>query len=433
MLSLAPWLFVGGKGGVGKTTTAAALAVEMAEAGERVLVISVDPAHSLGDALGMKLGPEPVVVPIAGGGRLEAMEVDAEHEWQRFLGSRRAALLRLVERGTYLDEGDVAGFVDLALPGMDELAALLRLLELTSRQVGRLVIDTAPTGHTLRLLELPELAREWLGALEAMEEKHQAVAGALTGLVPRDDVTRLLEELDRDLASLHALLRDPVRTRFLLVSTAEPVVLAETRRLQDELERLGISLAGVVVNRAERVPDGVGGGNMVFVPPLEEPPVGVRGLSRYAKALRDTAPVPADVVSSTAPMRLSDPFVPPPGRTLHLVGGKGGVGKTTAACALAVSLAAEGGRSVLLLGADPAGSLGDVLGFAVDDQPREVPGVPALEVRELDAAATWEAFRTEFRAESRRLFEGLLGGVSASADRRVVERLIDLAPRGSTS
>jgi arsenite/tail-anchored protein-transporting ATPase len=421
------WTLVGGKGGVGKTTTAAALGVELAEAGERVLVISLDPAHSLGDALGVALGAEPTPVPGVPG--LEALEVDAEHERRRFLETNRGALLRLIERGTYLDESDVSGFVDLAVPGMDELAALLWLLELVGRDDRRVVLDTAPTGHTLRLLELPSLASGWLRALEAMEEKHQAVAGALTGLVAVDEVSELLGSLDHDLKALQALLHDPGRTRFVLVSTAEPVVLAETRRYQDALEAAGIALGGIVVNHEGARP-GAAGGGMLFVPPLADPPQGVSGLRGFALAAgRQVEPVRAENGAGGG-LRPGPGFSPPLDRTLYLVGGKGGVGKSTAACALAVRLARSGRGRVLLLGTDPAGSLGDVLGLEVSGAGTAVEGVAGLEVRELNAPAVWESFREEYRTEAERVFAGLLGGVSATADMRVVERLVDLAPPG---
>jgi arsenite/tail-anchored protein-transporting ATPase len=164
---------VGGKGGVGKTTVAAALAVELADAGEQVLVISVDPAHSLGDALEVELGPEPrSVVELPD---LRAMEVDAGYERERFLQKHGDDLAKLIERGTYLDVADVAEVTNLTVPGMDELAAMLRLAVLATDFAGHVVVDTAPTGHTLRLLELPRIALNWLGALEAMQAKHVAV------------------------------------------------------------------------------------------------------------------------------------------------------------------------------------------------------------------------------------------------------------------
>jgi arsenite/tail-anchored protein-transporting ATPase len=422
------WTLVGGKGGVGKTTTAAALAVEMAEAGEQVLILSVDPAHSLGDALGQNLGPEPV--PVVGVPGLQAMEVSAEHERERFLASNRGHLLRLIERGTYLDEADAAGFVDLALPGMDELAALLRLLVLVHEPARRVVLDTAPTGHTLRLLELPTLARGWLEALQAMEEKHQAVSGALTGSVRLDDVSEMLSTFDRELAELEALLRDPDRTRFLLVSTAEPVVLAETERYRESLQRLGISLAGRLANRAPGPETGWTAEGTILVPPIERDLRGVPGLRCFAQAasLHSTTTITSD--RAFGRLRVGSRFVPPCGHTVYLVGGKGGVGKSTVAAGLAIHVAGEHPGGVLLLGTDPAGSVGDVLGTPVDGSPKPVAGVPSLHAQELDAAKVWAAFRDEYRAEAESLFAGLLGGLSAAADRRVLERLIDLAPPG---
>jgi arsenite/tail-anchored protein-transporting ATPase len=422
------WTLVGGKGGVGKTTTAAALAVEMAEAGERVLILSVDPAHSLGDALGQRLGPEPIAVE--GVPRLEAMEVSAEHERERFLASNRGQLLRLIERGTYLDEADAAGFVDLALPGMDELAALLRLLALVHGSDRRVVLDTAPTGHTLRLLELPSLARGWLAALQAMEEKHQAVSGAFTGAVRIDDVSDMLATFDRELAALETLLRDPDRTRFLLVSTAEPVVLAETERFRQSLQRLGIALAGRVVNRAAGGEERAPAEGTIRIPPLGQDLRGVAGLRSFAEAASLRPGVFAVKAGEESGLRVGRRFDPPFDRTVYLVGGKGGVGKSTVAAALAIRVAEQRSGGVLLLGTDPAGSLGDVLGMRVEGAPGPVEGAPSLHVQELDAAKVWAEFRDGYRNEAERLFQGLLGGLSAAADQRVLERLIDLAPPG---
>jgi arsenite-transporting ATPase len=484
------WTFVGGKGGVGKTTVAAALAVALADAGERVLALSTDPAHSLGDALGVPLGPEPSPVPGAAG--LEALETDAVRERSRFLERHRDTLLRLVERGTYLSPDEAAGFLDLALPGMDELAALLRLRELADADPAlRVVVDTAPTGHTLRLLDLPRTAIAWIAALEAMEARNRDVALALAGAYRPDAAARDLAALRADVERLAALLADPARTRFVLVATPEPVVLAETRRYLEALHERGIAVAALVVNRiadggvAASVDLGVSGEGVpvVEIPLLAEEPVGIaglRGVTPHPPAPSPTrgegehdgasvadsaegltplppAPSPAKGENDTAqggdrqrgdspsPARgrvaalgppgggfvLGARWFPPTDRRLYVVGGKGGVGKSTAASAVAARLAEEGRGLVLLMSTDPAGSLGDVWGVEVGAEAREAPGAPGVRLRQVDAAAEWEAFRGEMREQVEAWFAGAAGrGISAAADREVAERLVELAPPG---
>lgn len=426
------WTFVGGKGGVGKTTAAAALAVSLADSGERVLVLSVDPAHSLGDVLGTALGGDPEPVP--GVPRLEAMEVDPDAERARFLESRRGKLLALIERGTYLDAADAGEVVDLAVPGLDELAALFRLMELASDPSRRLVIDTAPTGHTLRLLDLAEVARGWVAALRAMDEKHAIVAAALSRdrLAPTE-ADALVAELEAELTALSALLHDGGSTRFLLVTNPEPVVLAETQRYRDALEARGVALAGILVNRSgDRVPEAARGTGMVFVPRLHGPLTGADRLREFAAAALDEPRATSGAATSTAPaMKIGGAAAPPRDRILYLVGGKGGVGKSTAAAAIACDIAAHRERPVLILSIDPAGSLAEVLGTPVGSEAVPVPGAPGLYARQLDAEAVWDEFREEYREQARRLFDRVLsGGLSAGADQAVVERLIDLAPPG---
>ncbi len=402
------------------------------DAGERVLALSLDPAHSLGDALGVELGPEPTVVEGVRG--LSAFELDAELEKARFLEQHRPSLLRLLEGGTYLEQADIESFLGLSLPGVDELAALLRLMGLiTGDAMPRVVIDTAPTGHTLRLLSLPRTAQAWLNALRAMEAKHRAVAEALAGTYPGDEATRFLAQLGSDLDRLAALLIDAERTRFVLVTTGEPVVLAETRRLRDALAREHLAIGGVLVNRAAAALDAeeaFAGLPIAHVPLLPQEPCGPEGLRRFAAAAHGSplrsgprAKAAAEAQSGQEDgLRVGQPFLPPADRRIYLVGGKGGVGKTTIASAVAVHLARETGGRVLLLSTDPAGSLTDVFGT---DRPAGV------ELRQVEAKAAWESFRQEYRAETERLFANLLGrGLTAEADRRVVERLVDLAPPG---
>jgi arsenite-transporting ATPase len=265
-----------------------------------------------------------------------------------------------------------------------------------------------------------------------MEEKHRAVSLALAGAYQPDEATRFLAEAAADLDRFSALLTDPALTRFLLVTNPEPVVLAETKRYAAALAERGIALAGIVVNRAAApVPAEAGGAGMAFVPLLPENPRGVDGLRRFAATALAAAPSSAaEPRAASSRIRVDGPFRPPLDRSLYLVGGKGGVGKSTAAAALALLLA-EHRPGTLLLSTDPAGSLGDLLGQEVGAEPRAVEGAPSLHVQQLDAALAWARFRDRYREEAGELFGTITGGgVSAEADRAVVERLIDLAPPG---
>lgn len=421
---------VGGKGGVGKTTMAAALAVRQAEAGD-LIVISVDPAHSLGDALATPLSAELKSIP--GVPRLRALEVNPAFERASFLEAHRDAFAALLEDGTYLDAEDVDDLLDQAIPGLDELAALLRLRELLA--IGTpLVVDTAPSGHTLRLLDTPELAREWLQAFQAMEERRVAVSQALVGAHRPDAAAELLRRLHQDLNAIEELLHDPVQTRFVLVTSREPVVLAETLRLHDELTRRGVAVGGVVVNRAEgELPTFSGEEErMVGVPQLETEPVGIAALRRLGGRLLGEIEeeLPAAPITLTPGVRQVGRYFPPPDRSLYLVAGKGGVGKSTVAAATALRLR-DAGRRVLLLGLDPAGSLSDLLLLPVTDIPAEVPLADGLWVHQLRAGPAWNAFRARYQAEAERIFGGLLSGAAApGSDQAVVERLVELAPPG---
>src|SRR5690606_24293990 len=170
-----------------------------------------------------------------------------------------------------------------------------------------------------------------------------------------DAASALLDELDGRLAALDALLRDPTKAGFVLVTSREPVVLAETLRYQEELARRRIPVTLVVVNRAAPPdPAPAETERMAVVPPLEREPVGVDGLRRFAAALSlegpraDASPGAAARPDDAERVVAGDPFLPPLDRPLYLVAGKGGVGKTTAAAALALRLRGEGRRVLLL-------------------------------------------------------------------------------------
>lgn len=244
-------LLFGGKGGVGKTTCAAAAAVALAASTphRRVLVVSTDPAHSLGDVLGMRVTDTPAGVP--GRARLYARELDARRAFdavrREYATAIDAAFDRLT-RGSAIDAAHdrrvMHGLVDLAPPGLDEMAAAIDLVDaLDAGSFDTIVIDTAPTGHALRLLETPAMLQAWTQALMRLLLKYQAVAGL-------GDLGAALLRLSRGLGRFRARLTDPAYARFIVVTRAAELPLAETRRLLRSLRRLGMAPGATILNAA---------------------------------------------------------------------------------------------------------------------------------------------------------------------------------------
>ncbi len=432
-------------------------------------MLSTDPAHSLGDALGTRLGPRPVRV-VGVRGRLDAVELDADRALERWLAARRAALRAIAERGTYLDDEDIERLFRLSLPGVDELMGLIELTRLArAGGYGDVVVDTAPTGHTLRLLAMPQTLRRLATVLDHMYAKHRFLAERLGGAYRPDASDAVIEELDAQGRALHALLRDARRCAFSWVLLPEALSLEEAKDAVRELDRAGMAVREIVVNRVTPAPDracGLCGGRrraertaiaairrafpgrpLRFVPAAASEPRGPAPLRAVARALRGTpravgplAAVPAraaagcaDGGGATAPAAWLDALGIRDAR-LVLFAGKGGVGKTTCAATAALALAAAAPtRRVLLLSTDPAHSLGDALAVPLSDEDRPLAGAPPrLRARELDADRAFRRRREAYRAAVDALFDAVRrrSGLDAAFDRAVVQDLIDLAPPG---
>jgi arsenite-transporting ATPase len=298
-----------GKGGVGKTTCAAATAVALARRrpGARVLVLSVDPAHSLGDALGVVLGDAERQVPGAPPG-LRARELDADAALARTRERYRAAveetfdsLLRGSRFDVAYDRQALHGLMDLAPPGLDELFGVLSVVEaLFERRPACdvVVLDTAPTGHALRLLEMPVTALAWVHALLAILLKYREIVGL-------GEVAAELVATARRLRELRVLLGDGAQARVVAVTRAAELPRRETERLLSRLRRLKLSVPAVLVNalttgtchrcrRAQRTERHAMAGlrhgrtgrrawSIISTPAVAPPPCGVVELGRWAR------------------------------------------------------------------------------------------------------------------------------------------------------
>jgi arsenite/tail-anchored protein-transporting ATPase len=236
-----------GKGGVGKTTAAAGTAVGAARSGRRTLVLSTDAAHSLGDALGMAIGPEPTPVV----DHLYAQQVDAQRRFEQSWTEIQSYLLSVL---------DAAGVDPLTaeeltvLPGAEEVLALLELR--TQAMSGRwdvVVVDCAPTAETLRLLALPEALGWYMDRVFPAERRvvkalRPVLAKAAGVPMPEDSVFDAVERLHRDLEQVQSILTgDDASVRLVL--TPETVVVAEARRSLTTLSLFGYRVDGVLANR----------------------------------------------------------------------------------------------------------------------------------------------------------------------------------------
>lgn len=239
-----------GKGGVGKTSVAAATALRCAELGQRTIILSTDPAHSLSDSFDLPIGPEPA--PVAP--NLDGQEVDVFHQMDKYWGVVQAWLANvLVWRGV---DGLLAAEASL-FPGMEELASLLQVIHLyESGDYETIIVDCAPTGETLRLLSLPEMARWYLShTLRVPVDRRSAgLAGPLLRAladipVPDADVLAALEKLIFHLEEMHRLLANPDLSSLRLVMTPEKMVIKEAQRTYTYLNLYGFVTDAVVCNR----------------------------------------------------------------------------------------------------------------------------------------------------------------------------------------
>ncbi|MGH7475720.1 MAG: ArsA family ATPase [Longimicrobiales bacterium] len=412
------WTLVAGKGGVGKTTAAGALALALADR-EATHLISVDPAHSLGDLFEQAVAPGPVTADCAPRLRLE--EFDADRFATAWRERHAPALTQLIERGTYLDADDVGRFTTLSLPGADEIMAALRVAELDATDTPRVVVDTAPTGHTLRLLDAAKSLAGWIEALRAMEDKAEAVAGAL--LRGRVQLTggRVLDELEEALERYERVLGGAA---CVIVARSEPLVAIETERLRDALGERGLTVAAELVLGPVEQADAPPGQVARFTAWAEAPPVGCDLLRawpvREARSTQVEPPVHGprrrDVATHDAALIL-ERFA---GQRMLFFVGKGGVGKTTCAAATAVALAER--LPVELYGIDPAALLPSLL----------VPGepLPDLGVEQLDATTEFAMLGQRIRAQLASLADAIGLPEQATLDRRVLDAIWGLAPPG---
>jgi len=439
-------IFFGGKGGVGKTTCAAAAALHYARRSPQgsFLLVSTDPAHSLADSLGDFRPPA----------NLKILEFNAQDSLATFKARHHGKFAEIAARGTFLDEKDIRQILDLSLPGLDELMALLEIAGWAeTRAYGLIVVDTAPTGHTLRLLTTPELIRGWLKALDALLAKHRFMRQRFRGSYQRDELDEFILNLAASVQHMEGLLRNPRACRFVPVMLAEDLVISETLQLLGQLQRLHIPVTDVVVNRLypenscplcaagrqrqrqllnEFFSRSSFGKYTCWGVPLcpEEMRGSVLETLWDGVTMVDAAlPTPQKLPLETPPRVEGAPLCPSGDLKFLIFAGKGGVGKTTLACTTAVRLAQEfPGKQVLLFSTDPANSLAACLETNIGPQPVRLG--PALTAMEIDAPGEFAAFKRQYQQELEKFLQTAFENFDVPFDRQVMERILDLSPPG---
>ncbi len=472
-------LLFGGKGGVGKTSCAVATALRRARDVPKasLLLVSTDPAHSLVDSMGGFLPPR----------NLEILEINASESLATFRNEHNEKLRKIASRGTFLDEKDIEQLLELSLPGLDELMAFLEITRLVEKhKYAHIIMDTAPTGHTLRLLAMPEMLMNWLQTLDTLLEKHRYMKKLFIGHYQRDELDEFLLTLNGSVQKMKALLQDPKRCRFVPVMIAEELCLDETLTLLKMLEHLKIPVVDVVANklhlesgcafcsdmqrRQEKILDNFCKSTSDYalwgIPIYPEEIQGIGPLERFwdnvlslgnrhltisepSMSTKETAFLqsPAQTagristekvncaVGGDNPARqcgfvVETPgHLPSPDKRFLFFAGKGGVGKTTLACATAIRMTLSYPRKeVFLFSTDPAHSLSACLRERIGEKPTKL--LCGLTAMEIDGPAEFETLKSQYAEELKRFLCDIAPNLDLTFDREVMERILDLAPPG---
>ena len=393
----------GGKGGTGKTTSAAAAAICLTKIypSKKILIISSDPAHSLGDSLGMSIGAHKVTVD--GVPNLEALEIEPAPLLEDFKKKHEKEINEIIQRAGFYGQINVKEFLSFSLPGMEEMMIFLHVAEkykytwYQPQEADIIVLDTAPTGHTLRLLDMPQMMDEWMDVVDQSLMKykiHPRLYASGSKYHQGDLVDQMVEKMRADFKAVKEMLTNREQTEFVPVLIPEAMAIEETKDLIRVLKEKHIQVNSIVINRVrssngtcpfcaskaedqsesiKEIEKAFEDHSLIKVPLFPYEIQGIRSLERYADVLMEDIQgkeleVNANEFGVSPAHPINHPWIDPEVKFV-MFGGKGGVGKTSMAAAMAVHLARKyPDQKVLIYSVDPAHSLADSFGMEIGDK-----------------------------------------------------------------
>lgn len=448
--------FFVGKGGVGKTTVSAAYAVRIAcgNSRNRVLLISTDAAHSLGDVLEQKVGASPKAIVLERGGQLWAWELQAGTLFQEFLREYKENILAIIERGSLFSADEISPLLDNSLPGMSEMAALLAIRDaVESDKYSHIVVDTAPFGHTLRLFGLPEQFRRLLKFLELAAGRDQILA-AHFGRGAQAEQPSLIQDWQEKIEQLTEAFS---AADLHLVTSAEKFALNESVRCMRDLAIPSSlrKLKSIVLNRVVRRATKCAACKMRVTAAKRArsfllkkfpsaklhigedpgfPMLGIDALRRFGEHVFGDKRLHLKVqprTRSNHELNISPAAWPKLNSRTAFVLGKGGVGKTTISAALGFH-ARQSKIPVEICSVDPAPSLDDIFETPIGDRPTPVLGDKDFRASEMDSIALFKKWVAELQNEVEAATTTDVSGVHVdlSFERELLSALLDIVPPG---
>lgn len=240
-------IFVGGKGGVGKTTVACSLGVYLSER-FKTLVVSTDPAHSISDSLMQSIGER--IQKVNHTAQCFALEINAEKIYHDFLKTHREKLKRIMDTATNLDDEDIDMMLETNIPGLDEVMGLKAVTDYVLQgDFEKVIVDTAPTGHALRLLSMPHLLDDWIKVMAKLRWKYREVMTTFKGIYEPDSGDDFLVEMKKTVKRIESLLKSKSDCEFVPVTILTDMAIAETERLTTSLQNYGVYARYLILNQ----------------------------------------------------------------------------------------------------------------------------------------------------------------------------------------